>query len=78
MQNYIMQSYQLDLTSYRCPLPLLIVKKALGVNLKPYYLELLINQESERDMELLCEQEKIAIITKENEGEGIKLVLSVI
>ena len=49
--------YQLDLTAYRCPLPLLMTKKALKTLPKQDKLQVLISEQTSRtDFELLANQ----------------------
>lgn len=72
-----MQSYQLDLTGYLCPLPLLALRRVVKEYIKPYQLTIMINHESERDVELFCAEENIAIMEKYVEINGIKLDLFV-
>lgn len=49
--------YQLDLRQYRCPLPLLMAKKALNQLSTNEQLILSLNLESSvQDFELLCEE----------------------
>lgn len=72
-----MQSYQLDLTGYLCPLPLLALRRVVKEHTKPYQLTIMINHESKRDIELFCAEENIAIMEKYVEINGIKLDLFV-
>ena len=74
--NFI-QTYQLDLTQYLCPLPLLMVRKILKTYPKPYQLLLILNRESESDIHLLCEKEKVMTIKKEIEDCFIQLYLEI-
>lgn len=71
-----MQIYQLDLTEYRCPLPVLMVKNVLKTYPRPYQLCLILNRESEIDIRLLCEKEKVKI-KKEIEDCFIQLHLEI-
>lgn len=72
-----MQTYQLDLTQYLCPLPLLIVRRILKTYPKPYQLLLILNRESEADIHLFCEKEKVIMIKRESEDSFIKLYLEI-
>ena len=60
----IMQNYQLDLTEYLCPMPLLFFKKKSRTYVRPCHVILLLRQESVRDIELLCDEENIFILEK--------------
>lgn len=72
-----MQNYQLDLTGYHCPIPLLIFKRVLKTYPKPYRLSLIINAESETDICLLCQEERISYLRKESEKQQIKIFLEI-
>lgn len=72
-----MQSYQLDLTGYLCPLPLLALRRVVKEYIKPYQLTIMINHESKRDVELFCAEENIVIMEKHIETKAIRLNLFV-
>lgn len=71
-----MQNYQLDLTGYLCPLPLLILKRVVRDYVKPYKLIVILNKESEKDIALFCLEEQIEIIDRLSE-QSIRLELVV-
>jgi len=53
----MIKTYQLDLRQYRCPLPLLMAKKALNQLASNEQLVLLLDLASSvQDIELLCEE----------------------
>lgn len=60
----IMQNYQLDLTEYLCPMPLLFFKKKSRTYVRPCHVILLLRQESVRDIELVCDEENILLLEK--------------
>ena len=60
----IMRNYQLDLTEYLCPMPLLFFKKKSRAYMRPCHVILLLRQESVRDIELVCDEENIFILEK--------------
>ena len=60
----IMQNYQLDLTEYLCPMPLLFFKKKSRTYVRPCHVILFLRQESVRDIELVCDEENILLLEK--------------
>lgn len=60
----IMRNYQLDLTEYLCPMPLLFFKKKSRTYVRPCHVILLLRQESVRDIELVCDEENILLLEK--------------
>ena len=62
--SIIMQNYQLDLTEYLCPMPLLFFKKKSRTYVRPCHVILLLRQESVRDIELVCDEENILLLEK--------------
>ena len=60
----IMRNYQLDLTEYLCPMPLLFFKKKSRTYVRPCHVILFLRQESVRDIELVCDEENILLLEK--------------
>lgn len=60
----IMRNYQLDLTEYLCPMPLLFFKKKSRTYVRPCHVILFVRQESVRDIELVCDEENILLLEK--------------
>ena len=60
----IMRNYQLDLTEYLCPMPLLFFKKKSRTYVRPCHVILLLRQESVRDIELVYDEENILLLEK--------------
>ena len=60
----IMRNYQLDLTEYLCPMPLLFYKKKSRTYVRPCHVILFLRQESVRDIELVCDEENILLLEK--------------
>lgn len=68
--------YQLDLTSFTCPLPLLMAKKALEQLEQEATLTLRLNHAtSVADFELLCRQKGYRIISLEKSTALYRLVI---
>ena len=68
--------YQLDLTQFTCPLPLLTAKKALDQLEQDAILTLQLNHTSSvADFELLCQQKGYRIISLEKESALYRLVI---
>lgn len=64
-----MNLYQLDLTEYGCPLPVLMAKKALAQLSQPSTLVIYLNMASSADdFKLLCEQYNYQWLGCQNEG----------
>ncbi|MGV6989025.1 sulfurtransferase TusA family protein [Testudinibacter sp. P80/BLE/0925] len=68
--------YQLDTTEYRCPLPLLMVKKALSDLQTGDELRILLNTESTiEDFKLLCETVSCILVSTENSSAQFSLIV---
>ncbi|MDU8924149.1 sulfurtransferase TusA family protein [Pasteurellaceae bacterium LIM206] len=68
--------YQLDLTTYLCPLPLLMAKNALSKLEKHDRIEILLNPAGTlRDFELLCEKEGYRFISVEPCDNAVKIII---
>ncbi|OOR98596.1 preprotein translocase subunit TatB [Haemophilus paracuniculus] len=70
--------YQLDLTAYRCPLPLLMAKKVLATLTAGAAVELVLNQATSlSDFKLLCEQQGYQWESCHQEAERYILTLKI-
>lgn len=66
--------YQLNLTEYLCPLPILTTKRMLMKLAAGDNLTLLINHSiSTQDIRLLCEQRNCSVTVLENTNDFLKL-----
>lgn len=72
-----MQTYSLDLTCYRCPMPLLIAKQTFINCSKPSQFFLLLNTESYIDIKQLCKNLAIDILDESQNNQQIRMVLKV-
>ena len=69
-------NYQLDLTEFTCPLPLLTAKKVLAQLESGSNLILQLNHNSSpTDFELLCQEEGYRLISLEKEATIWRLVI---
>lgn len=68
-----MQTYSLDLTGYRCPIPLLMAKQNFVNCSSPSRFCLLINEESHSDIKQLCESLTIEILDENQEDKQVKI-----
>lgn len=68
-------NYQLDLTAYRCPLPLLMAKKAVSTLAKGDCLQLLLASENgTSDLQCWCEHQSFSFQVKQ---ENKRLVFEI-